>query len=215
MGCSNSLETRAQVHVQEPNDGTLKGTEFEVVLTKKEGKPLGACIKKDKDVDEVIVVSLSEGGAFRAWNDEHPTHAVRPGDRVLAVNGVTGENFDNLTEQLWKTGEIRVLVLRKPGSVALTRTKSREFLDEFCRQITPMQCPVDHLLHANAGECGSTECAICFEEYEHLDDRVVLLPCKHAFHPLCAARWFNEKKTTCPLCVQAVPALVQLWSVRD
>eukprot|EP00531_Pseudo-nitzschia_arenysensis_P004534 CAMPEP_0116132634 /NCGR_PEP_ID=MMETSP0329-20121206/9658_1 /TAXON_ID=697910 /ORGANISM="Pseudo-nitzschia arenysensis, Strain B593" /LENGTH=503 /DNA_ID=CAMNT_0003627173 /DNA_START=159 /DNA_END=1670 /DNA_ORIENTATION=+ len=42
-------------------------------------------------------------------------------------------------------------------------------------------------------------CAICIDEYE-VGDELMCLPCGHAFHVNCIARWLIERSATCPLC---------------
>lgn len=42
------------------------------------------------------------------------------------------------------------------------------------------------------------DCSICLEAFQK-KGRARRLPCKHAFHPLCIAKWFKEH-VVCPLC---------------
>lgn len=42
------------------------------------------------------------------------------------------------------------------------------------------------------------ECAICLTKFRD-KDKLVLLPCKHVYHPHCIGTWFISK-VTCPLC---------------
>ena len=42
------------------------------------------------------------------------------------------------------------------------------------------------------------DCSICLDAFQK-NKRARRLPCKHAFHPLCIAKWFKEH-TVCPLC---------------
>lgn len=42
-------------------------------------------------------------------------------------------------------------------------------------------------------------CAICIDDYE-VGDKLMCLPCGHAFHTNCIARWLIERSATCPLC---------------
>ena len=55
--------------------------------------------------------------------------------------------------------------------------------------------PVDALM---MGVQGDAECAIC-KENVHLDDEVVMLPCKHWFHGGCIGSWLGVSNT-CPCC---------------
>jgi len=50
--------------------------------------------------------------------------------------------------------------------------------------------PADHSLDA---------CTICLDDYE-IGDKLRCLPCKHAFHANCIAKWLVERSATCPLC---------------
>lgn len=50
--------------------------------------------------------------------------------------------------------------------------------------------PVGHSLDA---------CTICLDEYE-IGDVLRCLPCGHAFHANCIAKWLIERSATCPLC---------------
>jgi len=50
--------------------------------------------------------------------------------------------------------------------------------------------PGDHSLDA---------CTICLDDYE-VGDKLRCLPCRHAFHANCIAKWLIERSATCPLC---------------
>lgn len=185
---------------------------FEVVIQKKEGVPLGAAMKRTGD--DNILMSISEAGALKAWNDEHPDNAVYPGDKIVAVNGVYGSEFYEMVHQLWETGTMKIQIAREVDQhIKLRRTPSRVFLaDSNWGREAMLRCPVDTLPHTNAADSGATGCAICFDDFVDPETRVVQFPCNHCFHPACASHWFNQCKTTCPLCVQEVPGVAEFVS---
>jgi hypothetical protein len=116
-----------------------------------------------------------------------------------------------MVKTLWSVGDITLTIERDQSTQPeVHRTDSREYLVEegrkMRRKTLKLHCPVDDLPHKSAGECDGTECAICFEDYEDADTMVVVLPCNHAFHRLCAARWFSQGARSCPLCKQCIGA---------
>jgi len=48
------------------------------------------------------------------------------------------------------------------------------------------------------GDNGAAECSICMDNVAK-GDEVMILPCKHWFHPPCIEAWLNEHDT-CPVC---------------
>jgi hypothetical protein len=177
---------------------------FHVELLKTEGTPLGVLLKQVGT--DVVIISVATSGAIKDWNEKNPSMEVRPGDRITAVNGVK-EGYYQMAAELWKVGQIGFDVKRDLSRVfQIARTKSRTFLVEHAATggHLPLCCPVDQFPHASAGELDATECAICFDDYDSPNTRVVVLPCKHSYHPVCAARWFCQGSRKCPLCKQDV-----------
>jgi len=43
------------------------------------------------------------------------------------------------------------------------------------------------------------ECSICLQKY-NIDERIVILKCKHVLHYNCAYNWLCKEKVTCPVC---------------
>jgi len=79
-------------------------TTFTVTLRKADGASLGLKISCDDTANALLVESVLAGGAVEAWNrqctgDLHrffaggpgPQRAVIPGDRIIEVNGISGD----------------------------------------------------------------------------------------------------------------------------
>jgi len=45
----------------------------------------------------------------------------------------------------------------------------------------------------------NVSCCVCLEEYMD-GEKLIILPCKHAFHSHCIIPWLTERQATCPLC---------------
>jgi len=43
------------------------------------------------------------------------------------------------------------------------------------------------------------DCAICLNEI-NVGAKIAILPCNHVFNLGCIENWFNQNKSTCPLC---------------
>jgi len=55
----------------------------------------------------------------------------------------------------------------------------------------------DNLFHPVSDSLNA--CTICLDEYV-VEDKLRCLPCRHAFHAECIAKWLVERSATCPLC---------------
>ena len=54
------------------------------------------------------------------------------------------------------------------------------------------------------GCCVEDTCSVCLEQFQK-DDDVVVLPCKHGFHPQCIEPWL-KMHSECPSCRHKLPA---------
>jgi E3 ubiquitin-protein ligase RNF115/126 len=54
------------------------------------------------------------------------------------------------------------------------------------------------------GSCVEDTCSVCLEQFQKNDD-IVVLPCKHGFHPQCIDPWLNMH-SECPSCRHKLPA---------
>ena len=50
----------------------------------------------------------------------------------------------------------------------------------------------------NSGVCKESGCTICKEDYKE-NEAVILMPCKHCYHPDCLIPWL-EQHNSCPSC---------------
>lgn len=97
----------------------------------------------------------------------------------------------------------------KPVGSELFRLQFREvtpddydlllLLDDALPKSTVPKTVLSRLPSLLAKDCGATECSVCLSEFQPRE-RVVQLPCMHAFHPECATRWLTKCRDTCPLC---------------
>eukprot|EP00933_Yihiella_yeosuensis_P042405 TRINITY_DN3696_c5_g1_i1.p1 TRINITY_DN3696_c5_g1~~TRINITY_DN3696_c5_g1_i1.p1 ORF type:complete len:145 (+),score=39.12 TRINITY_DN3696_c5_g1_i1:103-537(+) len=88
---------------------TLQANQYEATLDKRSGTRLGV------DVDHrdgmTLLVDAVTGGLVQDWNDANPDCAVKPGDRIVAVNGCQGDVLLLVDE--CKKNQILNLVIQK------------------------------------------------------------------------------------------------------
>ena len=89
---------------------SLRGLEetWDITLKKTPGTRLGVSITRNHDF--LLVMGINDG-IVQAWNDDHPDDDVRPGDRFVEVNGISGAASELLAE-CSKDGDIHVTVAR-------------------------------------------------------------------------------------------------------
>merc|ERR1719189_3369627 len=68
---------------------------------------------------ELVVEKITEGGRLDAWNRERPDKAVKPGDRIVQVNGRKGssETLMSVLESMRSEDHLE-FVMRRGGAVA-------------------------------------------------------------------------------------------------
>ncbi|KAG0649131.1 putative RING finger [Hyphodiscus hymeniophilus] len=62
--------------------------------------------------------------------------------------------------------------------------------------------PKKKLDETQLGPEGKGECSVCMDDV-HIGDEVVMLPCNHWFHEICAGAWLGEHNT-CPICRKGI-----------
>mmetsp|Transcript_59943 Transcript_59943/g.106651 ORF Transcript_59943/g.106651 Transcript_59943/m.106651 type:complete len:205 (-) Transcript_59943:305-919(-) len=86
------------------------------VLTEvKVSKPgdLGITINYKKSSLGIWIATLKEG-LVKKWNDENPDKAVRPHDRIIAVNGFSGDSAEIVDKLRAKTDTVTLMVMHYP-----------------------------------------------------------------------------------------------------
>jgi len=228
MGCIPSIiaEARCTVeqvlqnrHAQPPAStlGRKRPEHFTIRLHKGASDALGASLGSVPT--GAVVYCVEEGHVLDRWNKENPDAAVRPGFVIEQVNGVGG--YWPLLEELRRSGPLEVRVSTVPPQAAgpnwfediATMGKTFELASDkspFMVRL-PSVASQDEKVFTSfpsvvACAAGIDQCAICLEGVGP-DEVLTELPCKHAFHPLCAARWLARsdsrcasKSHSCPLC---------------
>jgi len=197
---------------------------FAVDVHKREGDVLGAALGNNEE--GAVVVAVEEHGLFEDWNRAHPEQALRPGVIITEVNGVSG--YWSILEEIQKPGALAMKVSSRPPRNAGAnwlreieemgarfRKQGGVNTSSFMLRLQPKDTNTNSpafssLPTVRAGDCGVDRCAICLDDVGP-EETLVQLPCGHAFHSLCAARWLSEggrngcsKRQCCPLCCRRV-----------
>uniref|UniRef100_A0A7S1FKE9 PDZ domain-containing protein n=1 Tax=Noctiluca scintillans TaxID=2966 RepID=A0A7S1FKE9_NOCSC len=87
---------------------------FRVLVERRHGMvsqpKLGIVIRQ---LSRGLVVQNVGQGMISAWNDEHPETALRVGDELLSVNGVSGPPWDFLLRPLAHANILNILARRQ------------------------------------------------------------------------------------------------------
>jgi hypothetical protein len=218
MGCALTVDAVArQGSIAEGPPVSIGGAprEWAVQIVKREGDVLGADLGK-MDNDGAVIFSIQEDGLLDAWNRTHLSNPLRPGLIITEVNGAVG--YWDILEELRRPGVLDMKLSPEPPS-----SSGPNWSQEVTKMVEKwsfeaqggrgaMACmlrlqPQDHfssLPTVRAADCGVNQCAICIDDVGP-DESLLLLPCNHAYHPVCVARWLTQgasgsKKHSCPLC---------------
>jgi mRNA deadenylase 3'-5' endonuclease subunit Ccr4 len=97
---------------------------YQVVLNKRENKPLGIDIDRSDGVT-LLVTSIETGmNPMSDWNKSHPSNIVNLGDRIIEVNGASGDAQKLLLE------------CRRPGEITMRLKRPQGFDDESSKMPT-------------------------------------------------------------------------------
>jgi len=202
MGCYSSRAPLANItpHVVQPPPVVPQGDVWTVIVEKHEAIVLGIGVMLTSG--GLQIVSIYNTGALGIWNQKNPSLEVRPGDKIVSVNGQMEDSWQ-MVDKMWQDGILRLQIMRT-SSHEVEVTESRSFLAGEPEAKKDWKSPLDGLPYVTVQEAGATECTICFEEYTNPEARVLVLPCNHAFHPSCVAMWFQRGRRHCPLCNEYV-----------
>mmetsp|Transcript_57304 Transcript_57304/g.166289 ORF Transcript_57304/g.166289 Transcript_57304/m.166289 type:complete len:163 (-) Transcript_57304:239-727(-) len=83
---------------------------FHAAIDRSSGDRLGVDI--DHQDGKTLLVCAVGDGLVKSWNDEHPDEQIRKGDRIVEVNGVSGNIF-KMVEECKKKEVLRMGVVRR------------------------------------------------------------------------------------------------------
>lgn len=169
-----------------------------------------------------VILNIWENGLLNKWSTNHPENPLKIGHIIVEVNQARG--FWEVFEQIGQVGVLNMVIQRNPpkqgwhdevahlgqalqrrgssGSLRLRLSPSTSKGDQ--KSVEKTAEALTCLPNVRAGDCGATQCCICISDLEP-HEQLVQLPCKHAFHTLCAARWLTRSaRRSCPLCQQTV-----------
>jgi len=108
------VTNQVPVTVQMPPPGKvdLAEEEFTIVLQKTAGSKLGVDVDQQDGV--TLLVDAVTGGLMQAWNSANPDKLVKPGDRIVEINGCRGD-VCQIVEECKKTQEL-VMKVKKGRS---------------------------------------------------------------------------------------------------
>jgi len=216
-----SARRRGAVRDPRRRDAAKSPHERSLTLHAWEGDVLGAALGKTDT--GAVILNIREGGLLDDWNEANPWHRLYPGLIITEVNGSTG--YWDILGELQRPGLLSIRVSAEPpwnagpnwfqeitemGKTLQETTwgGNRPFMVRLQQDGVGDQFA--SLPTVRAGDCGVDQCAICMDDVAP-DESLVQLPCRHAFHALCAARWLTQpgghsrgKRQRCPLCCQKV-----------
>eukprot|EP00931_Biecheleriopsis_adriatica_P115392 TRINITY_DN91191_c0_g1_i1.p1 TRINITY_DN91191_c0_g1~~TRINITY_DN91191_c0_g1_i1.p1 ORF type:complete len:248 (-),score=25.78 TRINITY_DN91191_c0_g1_i1:26-712(-) len=177
----NFLASAASSVASAPMNSMPEMPKVKVELVKPAGGSAGFTVMPHSN--KLIIAEICDGSAAEVWNSEHPDAKLQPGLQILSVNGLS--NTPLMLQEL-------------RGASLLSMQVSASSRDHLLPVLTPGY--VAQIPSRPAGICNTSECAICFQDDLPLDEPLVQLPCRHAFHRDCVQRWLCSHKRKCPTC---------------
>jgi len=222
-----AAQTATECHDRLGSKGSLDSTpstareDFVVRVHKRAGDVLGAGLgNTDKGA---VIFNVQENGLLDGWNKANPDEQLYSGLIIAEVNGITG--YWSILEELRRPGVLTMKITAIPpknagpnwyeeiadmGRNLEAQGGKSSFMLRLHPQDGSKSQTFSSLPTIRAGDCGVDQCAICIDDVNP-DETLVQLPCGHAFHALCAARWLTQagkhsqgKRQCCPLCCRKV-----------
>merc|ERR1719464_1753443 len=107
------IDLKDGAHSMNEKATTNVGDVFSVTLQKTDGSPLGLAVDF-VSTREVLPVREVTGALAAEWNRDHPDLQVRPGDRIVEVNGARGI-ADQMMKALKESEVVRLTLVRLPA----------------------------------------------------------------------------------------------------
>lgn len=82
---------RALADTTNRNKRSPKDAEVQIILYRKEGSKLGLSLD-GSDGKSLMIDRIATEGDIPSWNAANPSQAVKPGDRIVAINDVRGDS---------------------------------------------------------------------------------------------------------------------------
>jgi len=101
--------------------------QFEAVLSKHGNDVIGIEIDKDYTGHGLPIVNV-KAGLIEKWNKQNPERAINAGLRIVSVNEVREPNW-SMTEELKRTGSLKLVISRSPVVVHAGRLEKSALLD--------------------------------------------------------------------------------------
>lgn len=181
----------------------VESTSFSVLIERRSNLSLGTKWKLERN--GLLICVVMDNGAVAKWNTENPSLDIRPGDKIVGVNGVIGDPVE-MTKMLGQLGATECKIMRTGTSEVIVRETKQGSEKILASMLTDVCCDLPHLHQVATMPDDDSVCAICMEApREDPENRLVQLPCKHVFHVSCILQWFQKgAHCRCPLCNQSL-----------